>query len=425
MRALECAFLFVTLAATIHAEESLLDASAELQNLVHPKVEVKEAHLDEFKAGPKLGEAAKMPGPFSEVPTESIGTEGYTVHHNKYNDLDTTTKGIACNGDIHKGKAQSYQVSEGDPPDVSICRNKCNACAGCVGFVDMTGDQTCHFMTGMDLTKVQISHGIEKYKKYFNKVKSYIACAPGQWSPNEAATCTDCKAGFFNTKAKMGKECFGCAAGTMSAAKAGSCTTCAAGKRSEKELMSTKCVDCKVAEYAHERSHVCTPCPSGSYSTAGALISSGRNESEYGKDQTGMCLDCPAGKYTGEGTKFTSCLACVPGKFSEKAAETCTECYKGTNMAAAGASTCTDCAAGKHAPGRGYTACPGCPGGRHAGVGKSECAACAKGKASVPGQAACTACIVGKHADVTGLPACKNCPPGFFTGATEVMLLIT
>lgn len=287
------------------------------------------------------------------------------MHHNKYNDLDTTTKGIACNGDIHSGKAQSYEVSEGDPPDVSVCRNKCNACTGCAGFVDMVVDKACHFMTGMDLTKVQISHGVEKYKKYFNKVKSYVACAPGQWSPNEAATCTDCKAGSFSTKAKMGKECFTCGAGTMSATKAGSCTKCAAGKRSEKELMSTKCVDCKVAEYALEGSHVCTACPSGTFSTAGALTSSGRNESFWGLSQTGMCQDCPAGKYA-DGVKTTSCTMCKAGRFSSPGKSRCTECYEGTYMSSAGASSCVDCAAGTYANGRGYTECPTCVAGRYA-----------------------------------------------------------
>jgi len=311
----------------------------------------------------KLGEIAdsKMPGPFGEKPTESIGSEGYTVKHNKYNDLDTTTKGVNCGGNSNAGKTQSYAEPAGEaPPDVSVCRNKCNACGTCVGFVDMTSERKCYFMSGMDMTTVAISHGLATYKKYFNKVKSYQTCAPGKWSANEAATCSDCAAGFYNTKANMGKECLGCDRGKFSTGGAAVCTECAPGKRSINELMSKSCVECGVSEWARNGTHVCTKCPSGRHSSQNALVSRGDDDQAAGGR---ICTDCPAG--TSQADKGArTCGACKVGKYATTGFNVCLECNKGKFAGAESASTCVNCAVGKHAPVTGYSQCSTCAAGK-------------------------------------------------------------
>ena len=80
-----------------------------------------------------LGEEAKamakagMPGPFSAVPAASIATAGYTVHMNKYDNVDTTV-GLDCGGDLNGGKVQSYD-KDAKPPDLTKCNKKCNKSA--------------------------------------------------------------------------------------------------------------------------------------------------------------------------------------------------------------------------------------------------------------------------------------------------------
>ena len=335
------------MAVAVMGTDSEFDASNDILTL--PKTGLGEGVRAQAKAG--------MPGPFSAVPASSIGTAGYTVHMNKYEDVDTTV-GLNCNGDLNGGKVQSYD-KDAKPPDLTKCNKKCNDCTGCGGFVDMINEKRCYFYAAVSLKQVSVSAGINVYKKYWNKVKTYKGCIAGTWSAIEGTECKKCSPGHYANKDNRGAKCFPCRSGMyVVAAGKDSCDLCPRGKYSEKQKGSTACKDCPIAFWAHTGAGNCKRCTPGHYGTTKGLTGS--------KGATGECKKCAAGQYTKlPGFGQTSCAKCPAGRFGEAGARRCSLCHLGT-FSLEGASVCTDCAVGKHMSYRGGQQCTACRSGRYA-----------------------------------------------------------
>jgi len=407
-------------------EDAAVGKTAEPKKAVEPSKE--DAHK-----GMALGEDATakagFPGPFAPKRTESIGTAGYTVAHNYYNDLETTAAAIDCGGDQDGGKVQSYAESSDDPPvpNLDECRDKCNACVACTGWIDMFEDRQCHFMASLDYTRVSPNAGIEAYKRYWNTVKTYEQCPLGNYSENEApftkrdtGACKGCSAGWFNSHETMTERCVMCEPGKIAnpevtGIQSGTCQNCPAGRYSnhaENNELGTECLICPIKKYSDEGKSSCTDCPAGTY---GNFAEATGNGNEGRADE---CQKCEVGKWQ-ETPGQIACLTCDEGKYSAPAGQTnCKHCDRGY-WAQASMSSCVNCENGKSSyPVRGE--CYDCPAGKFSVSAWPKCLQCAKGKYSAPTQSACTDCMVGRHTDtIETKDDCKQCLAGRFAANVQ------
>jgi hypothetical protein len=375
--------------------------------------EAKKADLKKESShkGMALGEdaqaKAKFPGPFSPVKAESDGTAGYVTEINHYNNLDTTTDGIDCKGDAANGKAQTY-TEEGEDaiPNLIQCRDKCNACKECAGWVDMLSEQKCYFMKKLEWKPVRVSDGLDIYKKYWNKVKSYEICGPGNSSDKEAPhgqadSCKNCTPGMYSDHSNMHERCTPCAPGKITNNVVGygpTCTDCPKGKISNADLNA--CEDCPATYYSDVGQWECKLCPKGTY---------GNKKGRTGPNgKTGECLNCPEGKFSLEGS--FSCKSCYGGQWSADRSHKCTDCIAG-RYSKNEAGQCTKCADGRSAN-KGSASCYICKAGKFAESGWAACENCPRGNFSIAEQKTCPECTAGKFARKEGMPKCKSCPPG-------------
>jgi Tyrosine-protein kinase ephrin type A/B receptor-like len=105
----------------------------------------------------------------------------------------------------------------------------------------------------------------------------------------------------------------------------------------------------------------------------------------------------------------------LPGKSSEIAAATCTDCAPGRFSDVPGA-LCAACDPGTFNPAPGAQECAACGVGRFASdLGSSACTDCAPGRfAAVPGQGLCLNCPAGRFVETAAGATCEDCSPGRF-----------
>lgn len=421
----------LVLLAVVLVGLSLDDAWPGVDAMETVDLESKAIDLGEVSA-----EAERFPGPFQPGPPPgSLGTGGYELEMGSYNLLSDTISStpdiLDCGGinDDNDGHFHSYgpgrtinamavaingggDDNDGEVPDLTVCREKCNTCAGCVGFMDMMEEGNCYFFSVLARTTATITGPHQLFQKYFNKVKTYRACPIGTSTGGAIETvidpaqsnCVICQAGQHQSKETMDAFCQQCPAGKISNENTmeffsydsetepdrmnyENCQTCPAGWYSDGGSdIRTLCRECQLPQYAFAESAWCKDCPRGTFGNIAGLTA------DY--PPAGTSQDDIDNEVNTAGT----CMSCKPGKFA----------------GSAGSNQCGECAEGQHAAGNGNHICEHCAAGKYTDTEpRNQCKECAAGF-STNGQTGwneCKDCANGKHAVTTGMGACENCPP--------------
>ncbi len=273
-----------------------------------------------------------------------------------------------------------------------------------------------------------------KYAYIFNpfaaisvQYKKCADCATGKFSSAGQTSCVDC-----NSACAPGEFPENCgengSSGTCSACLAGkyldpenwvTCTACPSGKY-QPLSNSTQCLDCGDGKIAPEIGSIsCISCPVGKHRASPV-----------------ECSDCDVGKFTAVPGQ-QECAVCDKGTFSGQSGSSfCTECLPGSYADVRGMSLCRSCPGGKFNPKtnmKSDTSCLGCVPGKYsrpraaecldcaAGsfsefANSSECILCQEGFESLDDRTACVACSAGKYSALVDgqLLGCLDCDPGKF-----------
>lgn len=368
------------------------------------------ANMDEYgqveqmaDVGEAATDAAGFPSPFAPpMPPaggyESVNTEGYWRQFNRFG-----LTPMDCGGDSESGFEQSYtgtataliddpntatdEAEGGVPTDLGECIRLCNECNGCVGFVDAIRRNMCMFGSALEMNEITMMSAFEDVRKYYNMVKTYSVCSPGQSAIAESTLCEDCTPGYFSTKGIP-------------------CTDCGVGQYSDTDAMS-QCADCSAGRIPTASKDSCEDCSeAGTYSPGGV----------------DSCINCPYGHWSNSPPE-DECKACLAGNFAGEMAIRCESCVSGQYSAAA-AAQCTWCAAGTYAdpndfPNGGPSVCTSCPSGYKAYTPNPHdaCKLCVAGQVSLQDAVACDNCAVGLYQQNDAQASCDECPTGYFQDA--------
>ena len=357
--------------------------------------------------------------------------------------------------------AGKFKATAGNGAESSVC----TPCANGYTTVDGTA-------TGVTTQSECTSCAAGYFGASVGGTSSCSACAIGKYSLVDAATCTDCKAGYSTERSATGIKhpCRCCAGGYYGSSVVGidGCTICVQGKYSEPGNWK-KCIQCPVGRYTVsmgtpgydasacaicrseyeakiiDGASVCVPCPVGKHANAGQvctgcergryMVLTYRSRCHFTQvcDAARSCPYCPAGKY-GPQPNATSCRECVAGKhmdrtgaqtgcdkcpvgtYSAPGAVTCMQCPAGTSSAR-DASQCSMCAAGKYAAMKASSECTKCTAGTISAVGAGTCSNCPAGRYSNAAASACIACPAGRYSGAARSAECMFCPAHTYSAA--------
>eukprot|EP00929_Paragymnodinium_shiwhaense_P065096 TRINITY_DN32675_c0_g1_i6.p1 TRINITY_DN32675_c0_g1~~TRINITY_DN32675_c0_g1_i6.p1 ORF type:complete len:2595 (+),score=526.95 TRINITY_DN32675_c0_g1_i6:959-8743(+) len=236
-------------------------------------------------------------------------------------------------------------------------------------------------------------------------LESCSSCPAGRHSGPRAATCEVCEAGryvdtpdasscdpcqrgrFREAGSAVSTSCEMCPEGTYqpmpAATKSDDCLMCPAGTfqpfvSAENQLW---CLPCPPGAYSGDGFKGCEKCPAGRVSGESSAICStcaaGRYQNETGQSdckwcQAGRyredgdpnstaCQPCPVGSYGRKvgATTRSSCLACLPGRFSATEGQPrCEICAENTYGDESGMSSCKLCSPASSTPAGALSCCP-------------------------------------------------------------------
>ena len=250
------------------------------------------------------------------------------------------------------------------------------------------------------------------------------ACTPNsvlRFEGSDSDAC-ECIPGYFNSSSR----CILCKNGTYAP-----------------NYNSQECLSCP-ENFFRQNYTACTPCPHNSHSRAqsNSVIDCKCNVGYHGL--SGKCQACPAGQYQ-DGSSPSTCQNCVPGKYSNASAETCTECPAHTFTIRSTSNSSADCVCnagyGRKSNSESCTACA--PGTFKSTLSNDECKVCPDDQYTlnrsanvdcrqcavhmepiehscqcIPGyellQAGCSKCVPGQFKNTTSNASCMLCAANTF-----------
>jgi hypothetical protein len=195
-------------------------------------------------------------------------------------------------------------------------------------------------------------------------------CDPGKYSDSLLNTCTDCRNGYFSASSGA-YHCAMCLAGTYS--------------------VRVDCLSCMPGTFSRNAETLCTSCNPGFFSvipeaTGCDACQIGAYTSQFAST---ACSQCNNGTYSDQNA--STCIPCVPGKYTTGEQSTCWECGVGTYQSGYGGSQCDECAPGyTFMPQNGSSICQPCTqcGLTYESYYRTSC--------SVTMDATCTSCTICK-----------------------------
>jgi len=210
-------------------------------------------------------------------------------------------------------------------------------------------------------------------------IECYV-CPAGTRSSGCALNCTTCAAGYYSLAGST--DCQKCPVGTSTNGLTGqsTCSNCTAGFYNSKDAASTcsscpagtysstagssNCQQCTPGTFASSTgSTSCTACPTGTYAASAGTVTCSKCASGYSSASGLSCIPCAAGNYYNAVTR--ACTACPAGTFVAVAgASACYACPMGYYTASSGSAYCLSCGLNTYTnQTTGYEACEACPSG--------------------------------------------------------------